>query len=118
MLDLSRKELAVNGGRPIRTKKWKDNVTTGEKEKDAVLRVMESGYLSLFEGSHHPDEPFSFYGGPEVQALEKEWEAYYGVKNAVSLNSATSCLYAAMGALEIGYGDEVIVSPYTMTACA
>ena len=23
-----------------------------------------------------------------------------------------------MGALEIGYGDEVIVSPYTMTACA
>ena len=62
MLDLSRKELAINGGRPIRTKKWRDNVTTGKKEKDAVLREMESGYLSLFEGSHHPDEPFSFYG--------------------------------------------------------
>ena len=34
------------------------------------------------------------------------------------MNSATSCLFAAIGALNIGYGDEVIVSPYTMTACA
>jgi len=34
------------------------------------------------------------------------------------MNSATSCLYAAIGALKIGYGDEVIVSPYTMSACA
>ena len=34
------------------------------------------------------------------------------------MNSATSGLFAAIGALEIGYGDEVIVSPYTMTACA
>ena len=118
MLDLSRKELALNGGCPIRVTKWKDNVTTGKEEKDAVLRVMESGYLSLFEGSHYPDEPFSFYGGSEVQALEEDWRDYYGVEYALSLNSATSCLYAAIGALEIGYGDEVIVSPYTMTACA
>jgi len=36
----------------------------------------------------------------------------------VSMNSATSGLYAAIGALGIGYGDEVIVSPYTMSACA
>jgi dTDP-4-amino-4,6-dideoxygalactose transaminase len=34
------------------------------------------------------------------------------------MNSATSGLYAAIGALGVGYGDEVIVSPYTMTACA
>ena len=34
------------------------------------------------------------------------------------MNSATSCLYASIGALNIGYGDEVIVSPFTMTACA
>ena len=34
------------------------------------------------------------------------------------MNSATSGLYAAIGALGIGYGDEIIVSPYTMTACA
>jgi len=117
-LNLSRQELAINGGEPVRTKPWQDNITTGEEEKQAAMRVFNSGYLSLFEGSHTPDHPFSFKGGPEVQALEDEWCEYYDVKYSVSMNSATSGLYAAIGALSIGYGDEVIVSPYTMTACA
>ncbi len=117
-IDLSRKELALNGGAPVRSQPWADNFTTGEEEKAAVLRVLDSGYLSKFEGSHTPDPPFSFYGGPEVQALENEWCEYYGCRHAVSMNSATSGLFAAMGALGLGYGDEVIVSPYTMTACA
>jgi len=117
-VDLTRSELAINGGRPVRTKSWLDNFTTGEEEKKAAMRVFDSGYLSLFEGSHTPDLPFSFKGGPEVQALEAEWCEYYQVKYSISMNSATSGLYAAIGALEIGYGDEVIVSPYTMTACA
>ena len=117
-IDLSRKELGLNGGAPVRSQPWADNFTTGEEEKSAVLRVLDSGYLSKFEGSHTPDPPFSFYGGPEVQALENEWCEYYGCRHAVSMNSATSGLFAAMGALGLGYGDEVIVSPYTMTACA
>ncbi|HXQ21897.1 MAG TPA: DegT/DnrJ/EryC1/StrS family aminotransferase [Candidatus Acidoferrales bacterium] len=112
------KTLAVNGGTPVRTKPWLDNFTTGEEEKRAALEVLESGYLSLFEGSHTPDQPFSFWGGPRVQRLEAEWADYYGARFAVSMNSATSCLYATVGALGIGYGDEVIVSPYTMSACA
>jgi len=64
-----------------------------------------------FEGSHTPDEPFCFYGGDEVRALEEEWNSYYGSKYAISMNSATSGLYASIGALGIGFGDEVIVSP-------
>lgn len=112
------KELAINGGQPVRTKPWLDNFTMGEEEKRAACKVVDSGYLSLFEGAHAPDSPFSFWGGPKVQQLEEEWCEYYGVKYAVSMNSATSGLYAAIGALDIGYGDEVIVSPYTMTACA
>lgn len=110
--------LANNGGAPIRIRSWSDNFTTGSEEKEAALRVLDSGYLSLFEGSHTPDHPFSFHGGPEVQLLEREWCEFYGCGHAVSMNSATSGLYAAIGALEIGYGDEVIVSPFTMTACA
>lgn len=117
-LNLSSRKFAINSGRPVRTKPWRDNFTTGAEEKRAVLRVLESGYLSLFEGSHKPDHPFSFYGGSEVQSLEEMWRDYYGCKYAVSVNSATSGLYAAIGALGIGYGDEVIVSPYTMSACA
>ena len=49
MLDLSRKELAVNGGRPIRTKKWKDNVTTGEEEKDEVVELLTGIGLDMPE---------------------------------------------------------------------
>ncbi len=110
--------LALHGGAPIRQRGWQDNFTTGEEEKAALLRVMEGGYLSKFEGSHTPDPPFSFTGGPWVQAFEAAMCEYYAVKHAVSMNSATSGLYAAVGALGLGFGDEVIVSPYTMSACA
>ena len=68
-IDLSNPKLAINGGNKIREKSWADNITTGEEEKIALSRVIDSGYMSLFEGSHTPDAPFSFYGGPEVQAL-------------------------------------------------
>lgn len=119
-IDLTNKDLAINGGKPLRNlnKQWLDNFTTGEEEKAIAIEVIESGYLSLFEGSHTPDNPFSFEGGPYVQKFEKEWSKYYSTKHSISINSATSGLYAAIGALEIGYGDEVIVSPYTMSACA
>lgn len=117
-INLSKKTLAINGGSPIRTVPWYDNFTTGKEEKEAVIRVLDSGYLSLFEGSFKPVYPFSFYGGPEVQSLESMWCDYYKCKHAISVNSATSGLYMAIGALGIGYGDEVIVPSYTMTACA
>jgi dTDP-4-amino-4,6-dideoxygalactose transaminase len=77
---------------------------------------MDGGRLSFFEGTHDPAAPFSFWGGPKVQALEQAWCDYYGCRYAVSMNSATSGLYAAIGALGLGFGDEVIVSPYTMSA--
>lgn len=117
-INLQRKNLAINGGAPVRTAPWIDNFTIDNLEKNAILSVLESGYLSLFEGSHSPDPPFSFKGGPQVQALEVEWSEYYQIKHSISMNSATSGLYAAIGALCIGYGDEVIVSSYTMSACA
>ncbi|MBI4596967.1 MAG: DegT/DnrJ/EryC1/StrS family aminotransferase [Candidatus Omnitrophica bacterium] len=103
---------------PVRTKPWLDNITTGPEELDAVKAVMRDGYLSLFEGSHAPEPPFSFWGGPRVQELERQWAAAYGARHAVSMNSATSGLLAAIGALGLGFGDEVIVSPLTMTAAA
>ena len=117
-LNLKNPKLAINGGIPVRTKGWQDNFTTGKEDIDAIARVLKSGYMSLFEGSHTPDHPFSFLGGPEVRKLEDAWSIYYNVNHSVSVNSATSGLYMAIGALELGYGDEVIVSPYTMSACA
>ena len=117
-INLASNRLAINGGRKFRSKLWSDNFTIGFREKIAVLKSLSSGYLSLFEGSNTPDYPFSFFGGPNVRNLEQEWSEYYSVNHSIAMNSATSGLFAAIGALEIGYGDEVIVSPYTMTACA
>jgi len=117
-LKLDSEELAADGGTPVRTEPWLDNFTVGEEEKRAAAEVIDGGYLSLFEDSHTPDHPFSFWGGPRVQQLEEEWCEYYRSRYAVRMNSATSGLYAAIGALGLGDGDEVIVSPYTMSACA
>ncbi len=107
-------KLAINGGQPVRVKPFPSYTTIGEEEKRAVAEVLGSTVLSKFLGTWSPD----FYGGPRVQRLESEWADYFGVKYAVSVNSATSGLYAAAGAARIGPGDEVIVSPYTMTASA
>jgi perosamine synthetase len=107
-------QLAINGGTPVRTTPFPAYRTIGAEEKNAVAEVMDSGVLSSFLGTWAPD----FFGGPRVQKLEREWEDYFGVAHAVSMNSATSGLYAALGAAGIGPGDEVIVSPYTMSASA
>ncbi|MBF0143497.1 MAG: DegT/DnrJ/EryC1/StrS family aminotransferase [Magnetococcales bacterium] len=110
--------LAIHGGQPLRTKPWIDNLTVGAEERAAVAAVIDSGYLSLFEGSHTPDPPFRFDGGPRVRALEELFRQRHKVEHAISVNSATSGLIMAVGALGLGFGDEVIVSPYTMSACA
>ena len=76
--------------------------------------MLRSGKLSTYLGTWHND----FYGGTEVRALEEEWAKYFGVKYAISVNSATSGLYASVGAIGITAGDEVIVTPFTMSASA
>ncbi len=109
-----RKTLAINGGTPVRTEIFPGYNTIGAEEEAAVIRVLRSGVLSKFLGCWDED----FYGGPEVRALEAEWATYFGAKHAVAVNSATSGLYAAVGASGISPGDEIIVSPYTMSASA
>lgn len=112
---MSQKEtLALFGGTPVRTRPFPAYRVIGEEEKQAAVRVIESGVLSRFLGAWHQD----FYGGPEVQAFELEWAKLSSVAHAISVNSCTSGLYAAVGAAGVAPGDEVIVSPYTMAASA
>ena len=107
-------QLAIKGGTKVRNTLFPAYITVGMEEERAVMEVLRSGVLSRFLGTWHED----FYGGPQVRALEAEWAEYFGVKHAIAVNSATSGLYCAMGATGVGPGDEVIVSPYTMTASA
>ena len=107
-------QLAIKGGKPIRTKLFPAYNTIGEEEKKAVMEVLDSGNLSQFLGTWHKD----FFGGPKVRTFEEKWAEMFGIKHAVSVNSNTSGLFAAIGACDIQPGDEVIVSPYTMSASA
>jgi len=105
-------KLAILGGPKVRYKPFPIYNTIGAEEKKAVMDVMDSGILSGFLGAWSPE----FYGGKQVQKLEREWAAHFKIAHAVSVNSATTGLNVAVGATGVGPGDEVIVSPYTMTA--
>ena len=105
-------ELAILGGKKTINKTFKPYNTIGQEEIDSVTEVMKTGVLSKFLGCWDPD----FYGGPKVQEFERKCEAFFQVKHAISVNSWTSGLIAAVGAIGIEPGDEVIVSPWTMTA--
>lgn len=107
-------ELAVKGGTPVRTKGYPENITIGDEECQAALDVLKNGKLSGFYAS--PDD--RFYGGPSVRQFEDTVSNYFGVKHTTSFNSATSALHAAVYAAGVHEGDEVIVSPYTMSASA
>lgn len=106
--------LAIKGGEPLIQKKFKKYNPIGEEERLAVDRVMTSGVLSRFVGGWGED----FNGGEEVQAFEKEWAEAFNVKHAITVNSWTSGLICAVGAIGIEPGDEVIVTPWTMCASA
>jgi dTDP-4-amino-4,6-dideoxygalactose transaminase len=107
-------ELALFGGIPVCGEALPAYPAMGENELTAVERVIRSGVLSGFSGAWDEE----FFGGPAVKALESAWCAQFGVKHAVSVNSATSALIAAVAAARVGPGDEVIVPPYTMSATA
>jgi len=109
---MTKEKLAIHGGLKTITKSFKHYNSLGKEEVDAVQKVVESGVLSQFLGVWHPD----FYGGPKVQEFERACEKYFGVKHVVTVNSWTSGLIAAVGAIGIEPGDEVIVPPWTMCA--
>ena len=107
-------KLAINGGSPIRKTLLPNQNTIGLDEKKVVLRVMNSGCLTGYQGNWSG----AFYGGPEICALEEEWAARFGVKYAIACNSCTSGLFIALDAVGIDASDDVIVTPWSMTCSA
>ncbi len=74
-----------------------------EADIEAVVAVLRSDWLTT---------------GPNVAAFERDFAAFTGAKEAVAVNSGTAALHAAMAALSIGPGDEVIVPAITFVATA
>ena len=107
-------KLALFGGPKAVIKPLKPYNSIGSEEAEAVKKVIESGVLSRYLGTWSPD----FYGGDKVKEFERDCEKFFRVKHAVTVNSWTSGLTAAVGAIGIEPGDEVIVTPWTMCATA
>jgi perosamine synthetase len=106
--------LALLGGAPVISGPLEGFKSMGPEEEAAAARVIRSGVLSAYIGA--PGE--GFMGGVEVKAFEKKAAAKFGVKHAIVVNSWTSGLIAAVGAIGIEPGDEVITTPWTMSATA
>lgn len=111
---MNKPKLAIRGGEKTIDYEFKRYNSIGNEECNAAKEVIETGILSKFLGCWHPD----FYGGPKVQEFEKACQDYFCVPYVVSVNSWTSGLIAAIGAIGIEPGDEVIVTPWTMCATA
>jgi dTDP-4-amino-4,6-dideoxygalactose transaminase len=82
----------------------------GQEEIDEVVEVLRSRHLSRYGSDDDP----TF--GAKVRHLEVEIARICGVRHALGVNSGTSALWCALGALGIGPGDEVIVPGFTFVA--
>ena len=79
------------------------NPTVDIEEAKAVYNQVKSGWISM---------------GKKVQEFENAWIKKFKCKYSIAMNSNTSGLFAAMGAIELSPGDEVIVPPLSMSATA
>ena len=48
--------------------------------------------------------------GPQVDAFEREFAEYVGIKHCVALSSGTAAMHLALRILGVGQGDDVIAS--------
>lgn len=74
-----------------------------QEEADAVHRVLLSNRVN-------------YWTGEETRSFEKEFATWCGTRYAIALANGTLALDIALKALEIGPGDEVIVTPRTFIA--
>ena len=72
----------------------------GSDIEDAVLKVLQGG---------------QYIGGQEIAEFEDNFASLIGVNHAISCNSGTDALILALRALDIGKGDEVITSSFSLS---
>lgn len=74
-----------------------------QEEADAVSRTLLSNKVN-------------YWTGTECREFEKEFAAYFGSEYAIALGNGTLALDVAFKALNIGSGDEVVVTSRTFLA--
>ena len=96
--------LAIESGQPVRRRLLPyGHQFLDEDDIQSVVDVLRSDWLTT---------------GPAVESFERALAESVGAEHAVAVSSGTAALHAAMNALKIGPGDEVIVPPMTFAATA
>ncbi|MFC1555400.1 DegT/DnrJ/EryC1/StrS family aminotransferase [candidate division KSB1 bacterium] len=98
-------DLAIYGGSPVREKAFSAWPVWDEKEKEYLIKALDSGKWG------YPQWEF-------VPAFEKHFAAFHDTQYGICFNSGTSALVAALWACGVRPGDEVIVPAYTFFASA
>jgi 8-amino-3,8-dideoxy-alpha-D-manno-octulosonate transaminase len=102
--------LAIDGGLPVRAtmlEAAKGISVFGAEERAAALEVLESRSLFRYYGPALLDR---------VAGFEAAACAFLGSAHAVATSSGTAALRAALAALGVGCGDEVILPAFTFIA--
>lgn len=98
-------ELAVNGGKLVRSAPYPSWPTFGDEEIDAAAAVLRSGKVN-------------YWTGEQGRQFEVEFAALTHCKYAVAVANGSVGLELALYALGIGTGDEVIVTSRSFIASA
>jgi dTDP-4-amino-4,6-dideoxygalactose transaminase len=107
-------KLGIRGGTKIRSTPFPKHPIINNEEKKEINEVLDSGNISTFIAS--PGE--NFLGGKKIQQFEEKFSKFMGCQFAVAFNSASSALHAAVVAVGVKPGEEVIVPPTTFTSTA
>ncbi|HVV73728.1 MAG TPA: DegT/DnrJ/EryC1/StrS family aminotransferase, partial [Verrucomicrobiae bacterium] len=91
---------ALLGGTPVHKGGWARWPEWKEAWEPELLKVWRSG--RWFRGS-----------GGKVEDFEKGYATLIGAKRCLATASGTTALMVSLHALDVGPGDEVLVSPYT-----
>ena len=112
MATTSDEKLAINGGKPVRTKSLPWELPGAHWIGDEEIQLVNSVIKAR--------SPFRYYG-PDflgmVNTLEDEFKFKMQRKFALGLASGTAALNVAFASLGIGPGDEVLVPGYLWVSC-
>lgn len=96
-------ELAINGGEKTAYNPFPLWPQFAEKTITDIIGPLKNGKVN-------------YWTGPKGMEFEDRFAQWAGAKMAISCTSGTSAVHIAVGSLNIGPGDEVIVPSYTFIA--
>lgn len=95
---------ALLGGKPVRNGAFPSWPVVAENDEQALLGVLRSRKWTRS------------YGGQAAGRFEEAYAQFTGAKHCIAVANGTSALFASLGGLGVGPGDEVLLPPYTFVA--